>query len=678
MTLRCVLAAAALACPVPALAQQQSSAASGDQPATGVLVYGPEFFANTALPTALDMVQRLPGFTLDVGNGDARGLAGNTGNVLIDGKPPASKTDGLGEILRRISAGSVARIELIRGGAPGIDMQGRAVIANVVLKRTASTEKLINFQSYIYRDGYVGPDVTLQYARRDGDRRDEVSLEVLSDRTSSTAQGSRIRRDAAGNLLVRQALDLWDRDRTATLRSTIQRAAGGGLLTVNGRFDYLDYPTSFIATTVEGSGDNTLATDITHQWKGELGANWTRALGQKSEIEVIGLQRLGHVGYDSNTLVGDFASTFGQQSRTGESILRTILRHKASTKLSFEGGGEIAYNFLDNRTSYTEEGVAVPLPDQKVFVSEVRGELFGLTRWQPSASMTLEAGLRTEMSRIRSDGDTQRSRSFFYPKPRVQLTLRPSKRDQIRLRVEQSVSQLDFTNFVAATEINLGTVRAGNGDLRPEQTLTLEGVYEHRFWGKGALELGAKHEATRHVIDYIPLEGGFDAIGNIGSGTRDTLSSTLTLPFDKLGIKNARFRGNASVVRSHVTDPLTGERRRYTNEVPFTCSGSFSQDLFGGRFTYGVYGSCSQPDTHLYRIDEYRTTQVQPTFEVYGIWKPSKRLAIRLDAGNLNNAAQIYDRDVYTAERNASPLLYHERRVQRRGQYMYVQIRRTL
>ncbi|NLS27556.1 hypothetical protein S2M10_25530 [Sphingomonas sp. S2M10] len=675
------MAAAALACPATAFAQQQpdpAAALPGAAPAAGVLVYGPDFFANTALPTALDMVQRLPGFTLDVGNSEARGIAGNTGNVLIDGKPPASKTDGLGEILRRISASSVARIELIRGGAPGIDMQGRAVIANVVLKRTASTETLINFQSYIYRDGYVGPDVTLQYARRDGDRRDEVSLELISDRTSGTAQGYRVRRDAAGNLLVRQALDLWDRDRTAILRSTIQRAAGGGLLTVNGRFDYLDYPTSFTVTTLEGTGSYTRATDITHQWKGELGANWTRSLGGKSEVEVIGLQRLGHLGYDSDTLVGTFDSTFGQQSRTGESILRTILRHKTNAKLSFEGGGEIAYNFLDNRTTYTEEGVAVALPDEKVFVSEVRGELFGLARWQPSAPVTLEAGLRTEMSRIRSDGDTQRSRAFFYPKPRAQLTLRPTARDQLRLRAEQSVSQLDFTNFVAATEINLGTVRAGNGDLRPEQTLTLEAVVEHRFWGKGALELGAKHEATRHVIDYIPLEGGFDAIGNIGTGTRDTLSGTLTLPFDKLGIKDARFRGNAEVVRSHVTDPLTGERRRYTNEVPFTCSGSFSQDLFGGRFTYGVYGSCGQPGTNLYRIGEFRTTEIEPVVEIYGIWKPSKKLTIRLDAGNLTNPARIYERDVYTGERNASPLAYREQRVQRRGQYLYLQIRRTL
>lgn len=680
MDVRRWAAVVATAWPGTIFAQEQSQPApaqSAQQP-QGVLVFGPEFFANTALATALDIVQRLPGFTLDLGNGDARGLAGATGNVLIDGKPPASKTDGLGEILRRISAASIARIELIRGGAPGIDMQGRAVVANIVLKRTASTEKLIDFRSYIYRDGYVGPDLTLQFTHRDGDSRDELSIEGLSDRTSSTAHGLRTRTAADGTLLQRHTLDLWDRDRAATLRGSVQRRAAQGLLTVNARLDYLDYPTSQTVTLLEGTGNDGRASDITHQWKAELGANWTRALGSKTELELIALQRLGHTGYELQSRSGTFNSSFDSRSRTGESILRPILRYKLSERWSFEGGGEAAYNFLDNRTAYAELGVPKPLPDQKVVVSEVRGEAFGLARWQPSPRITMEAGMRTEVSRITADGDTRRGRSFFYPKPRVQLTWRPSKRDQLRLRAEQSVSQLDFNDFVASTEIKFGTVLAGNGALVPEQTLTLEAVLDHRFWGQGALELSAKHEATRHVIDYIPLAGGFDAIGNIGNGTRDTVSGNLTLPLDKLGVKNARLRANGGVVRSHVTDPLTGERRRYANEQPFTCSASYSQDLFGGRFTYGLFASCGQRPSHLYRISEYRTTELEPSLQIYGLWKPSKKLTIRVEAGNLNNAARIYDRYIYDAARNASPLLYREQRKQRRGQYIFLQIRRVL
>ena len=57
------------------------------------------------------------------------------GNVFINGAPPASKTDILSACARAASRiADVDRIEVIRGGAPGIDMQGLTVIANVILK----------------------------------------------------------------------------------------------------------------------------------------------------------------------------------------------------------------------------------------------------------------------------------------------------------------------------------------------------------------------------------------------------------------------------------------------------------------------------------------------------------------------------------------------------------------
>ena len=98
--------------------------------------YPPSFFAEAQPVSAYDMVIRLPGFTFDKGQA-IRGLAGAGGNVYIDGQPPVSKNDALDEILKRIPTQSVELIELIRGGAPGIDMEGKSVIANVVRKQTA-------------------------------------------------------------------------------------------------------------------------------------------------------------------------------------------------------------------------------------------------------------------------------------------------------------------------------------------------------------------------------------------------------------------------------------------------------------------------------------------------------------------------------------------------------------
>ncbi len=97
-----------------------------------VTTYPASFFSSARPNTALDMVERLPGFTFEESQ-TLRGLAGNAGNVIVDGARPTTKTDTLSDVLRRIPADSVARIDVIRGGAPGIDMQGRTIIANVIL-----------------------------------------------------------------------------------------------------------------------------------------------------------------------------------------------------------------------------------------------------------------------------------------------------------------------------------------------------------------------------------------------------------------------------------------------------------------------------------------------------------------------------------------------------------------
>src|SRR6185437_16853817 len=85
-----------------------------------ISTYPAAFFADARPATANDMIGRVPGFNLDNGSG-TRGFAGSGGNVLINGVRPAAKNDSLSSILSRIPAGTVDRIELIRGGAPGID-----------------------------------------------------------------------------------------------------------------------------------------------------------------------------------------------------------------------------------------------------------------------------------------------------------------------------------------------------------------------------------------------------------------------------------------------------------------------------------------------------------------------------------------------------------------------------
>ena len=98
------------------------------------------------------MVNRVPGFSVNDGDG-ARGFEGAVGNVLINGSRPASKNDTGSNVLGRTVASQVERIELIRGGAPGIEMQGYSVVANIILKNTTSREHIATFNASLFEGG---------------------------------------------------------------------------------------------------------------------------------------------------------------------------------------------------------------------------------------------------------------------------------------------------------------------------------------------------------------------------------------------------------------------------------------------------------------------------------------------------------------------------------------------
>ncbi|NBB52493.1 TonB-dependent receptor [Rhizobium sp. CRIBSB] len=643
----------------------------------GVLVFQPDFFREARPDTALDMIARLPGFSLNTGDNDSRGFAGAAGNVLIDGARPSSKSDSLDQVLRRISADSVDRIELIRGGAPGIDMQGQAVVANVILRRSVTIERVIEANAYTYPDGYVGPVITASYSRREGDDQIEGSITATTDRTDGTGDGYRRRYDGSGSLIQDADVILWDRFRNVQATGAVQRMAGGGRLRVNGLIGWNDHDYEQDVILLSGPGADEASLDTEREIKGELGLNWTRPLTPRLELELTALQRLESEDGVSTFASGGDTATFGADVIEGESIARGVLRFRQNDRWAWEAGGEAAYNLLDSETSYAENGIPVPLPGAGVKVEELRGEVFGQTTWRPGSHWTVEAGLRVEVSEISQSGDSETAKSFVYPKPRLQITWTPAQGHQFRFRAEREVGQLDFGDFVASAEVDLGQVQAGNPDLEPYKSNTWQLVYERRFWDQAVIAVTYSHVDIEDFIDVIPLTGGFEAVGNIGDGSQDVLDLNLTLPLDRLGLANARLQARASFRDSSVTDPLTGEDRRFSGQGAFGCGVSFNHDLDGGRWSYGFDHGCNLDRGVNYRIRETRTFEGEPFVTLYGQWRPSTDLTLRLDLGNATDREQRRLREIHSGPRHTSPVVRREAFATRMSPWLFVQIRKT-
>ena len=97
--------------PTIASAKEDSSYVEVASPTKGERRFVPDFFTSYAPVTALDMVKRIPGFSINEGEG-RRGFGENAGNVLIDGDRPSTKSDDILTILSRIPASQVESITL--------------------------------------------------------------------------------------------------------------------------------------------------------------------------------------------------------------------------------------------------------------------------------------------------------------------------------------------------------------------------------------------------------------------------------------------------------------------------------------------------------------------------------------------------------------------------------------
>lgn len=98
-------------------------------------VFTLEDFADFQPQTASQMVGRIPGFTIQGDEGGERGFGQASLNLLINGRRPSSKSSSARDILGRIPADSVVRIEILDGASldiPGLSGQ----VANIITKST--------------------------------------------------------------------------------------------------------------------------------------------------------------------------------------------------------------------------------------------------------------------------------------------------------------------------------------------------------------------------------------------------------------------------------------------------------------------------------------------------------------------------------------------------------------
>jgi outer membrane receptor for ferrienterochelin and colicins len=631
--------------------------------------YVPADFAQFAPRTALDMLNRVPGFSIKQESLE-RGLGEASGNVVINGQRVSGKSNDVITELGRIPAANVERIEIVEGETleiPGLTGQ----VANVIVRSTGISGQWSyrpEFRSYYADPLFTRFDISLSGTR--GPVQYTLGLDNRGNR--SGAGGPTWLSNEAGTIIE---------TRDEQWRGNSEQPRIGGRFVYNGPgssvgnlnlsysrfyFDYLETGTR-LGTR---SGDHTRRVTAEESgYRFEAGGDYELALGP-GRMKLIALSR-GWSYPSETTVVNQFANgtTSGFRSRwegdEGETIGRGEYRWKRGVA-EWQISGEGAFNKLDGNSrlfTMRDDGSfrEIPLPGGGAKVEEDRYELMGSYGRPLSAAVTMKVSAGGEYSQLAQVGAGGTTRTFWRPKGEASAAWKISPRSDLSAKLSRRVGQLNFFDFLASSDVANERERAANPNLVPEQSweLEVEGARALGAWGRATLR--AYGRLIDDIIDYVPIDGVGQAPGNLDQATVYGIQTRNTINLDPLGWRGARLDASAVWQESRVEDPLTGERRPISGSMQEGFNLALRHDVPSTDWAWGT-GYSYQRNALSYRLTEVGRQWEGPVWgEVYLEHKNVRGMTVRAGWYNLLAADSRWDRTVHAGWRT-DPIDFIEKR----------------
>ena len=657
-----LVASPAFAQPAPGETPVESAPASGRS-----TTYDAKYFAQYAPRTALDIVRRIPGFTLDLGNTELRGFSGAAGNVVIDGQRPSSKSETLEQLLSRIPASRVSRVDVGSGDLHGAEYSSKAQVANLVLSAGGGIAGNVSATANRWWFGKIVPtgSGSIQMTRGPS----TFSLSADTARNDAFEKGYDLVTDAQTDALLedrRKFNFIYQRDPYISGSWALEQGDDRSAH-VNARFSpsrfrlrQVNHVTPAIGPERDDALHQNYKTNIF-----EIGGDISRPL-IGGAIKLVALYNnrnrntfddYQYRGLGGSPVIGGFEQF--TKSKLTEAIAKLSWSKANVLGFSFETGGEVAYNKLDYALDLFEfEGnvkIPIELPLQDATVSELRGEFYINAGRQLSKAFRVDAALNYEVSQLKVRGDATADRSLKFLKPSITLDWQPGGGWHSQFILRRTVAQLDFYDFVSVATLSNDTVSGGNANLVPQRTWEGRLVVERPILGAGKARLELGYDLVSLLQDRILIfddEGrAFDSPGNIGTGRRQFATLTLDAPLDRLW-KGLRASARGTIQRTRVKDPTTGQMRDWSDFFP---SWQWNADIRrdAGKFAYGFF--LEERDTFfLFRTDEIDS---YPNEKIYGgafvEYRPTDKSSVTFNVENFLDGGGYVIRHLYNPNRTS-------------------------
>jgi hypothetical protein len=632
----------------PAVAQEQAD--------PNLQTFEPAYFKRFNPQTAIEMLQRVPGFSVRE-TGGGRGLGQGGANVLINGERITSKDTGVLQILERTPVQSVVRIEISDAASMGVTgLTGQ--VANVVLDRSVISGSFS--WSPLFRKSARSRLTNAAVSVSGEAGKLQYTLGLQNDAWRGFEEGPELRLAADGSL-IDSRFEVENNRResptaTMALNYTVGPRTSVSLTGSATSFSFERMETS------DGVLDDRVINAGEDEWNADLSAELSHQRGPGT-LKIIAYQRFEDSPFTTRSatdIPGEprLIETFRQQQDEGESIGRAEYAWVNNRGVSWELAAETAYNFLDVSSALvTEDGfgrATEMFPDTSV--SELRHQA-SITRSDTWFDvLAVQASIGGEWSELTVEGDeADRVETFLRPRGYVSLAYPWSDNLDLRGRIERAVGQLSFFDFVDSVDLQEDRERAGNTSLVPQQSWVGELEIERRFSDDEKVIVRVVGELIEDRVDRVLIDG-IDAVGNIDEAKAVTFETEGTILTDRWSVPGGRFDFAYSRFGSEIEDGITGETRGFNGAQDWAYNLDFRQDIPSTVYAWGV-GAEAQDDFKFARFNEVVIeSRSAPNYSLFVEHKDFFGMNLRFSTRNLANRDIDLTRFRYAGLRTTEPL----------------------
>ena len=276
-------------------------------------------------------------------------------------------------------------------------------------------------------------------------------------------------------------------------------------------------------------------------------------------------------------------------------------------------------------------------------------QIYANADWTPVPALTINAGAKSEETRVSSHGLGDGADQYRFAEPSASAIARPWTGAQVKVSSEDAVSPVNPYDFAA-----LAQAAGPDSDLHiaPNREWRNQASVSQTLDGGGMLSASVTQARVESATELGLTPDGATAPVSISGGARSQLDASVSMPLSGIGLPGTTISSQATLRRSQIRDPITGETRRLSGEIPREASVKLAHKDDARRLEWGVTGNLATEQS-FYQPAQVTSLRTGSGVGAFVTYNPG-RYVVSLNANCLIGGARSQTSDIYLGNRTGN------------------------